>query len=48
MGVEGAWSQGRCSLLFTTVLREDDYSPSQNSMRMNYFLSFRSLLCDQI
>lgn len=30
MGAEGAGSQGRCSLLCTTVLWGSDYRPSQN------------------
>lgn len=48
MGAEGAASQGRCSLLFSTVSWGGDYSPSQNSKRASYLLSFPSLPCDQI
>lgn len=46
MGAEGAVSQG--SLLFSRVSWEGDYSPSQNSERVSYLLSFPSHPHDQI
>lgn len=48
VGAEGAASQGRCSLLFSTVSWGGDYSSSQNSKRASCPLTFPSLPCDQI
>lgn len=48
VGAEGAASQGRCSLLFSTVSWGGDYSSSQNSKRASCPLTFPSLPWDQI
>lgn len=47
-GAEGAASQGRCSLLFSTVSRGGDHIPSQNSKRASCRLSLPALPRDQI